>query len=621
MWLLTFVSFHPVRGQDENRIDSLVNILENEAGNALDSVELLTELIDASFIKPKLFDRYSKIFLELSVKLDSAELLRQAYHHRGNAFHTNGNYSGAIDNFFKSAEIAKQLNMERALASSYLSIAGSYGNMGNPDNAISYYHKSIHVLKGADVLSEEDDSVRLGVAFHNLGDVYREENAIDSAAFYFEESGKIFKAISFTLGMAYYKGSMGIINTVNGEYDKALERLDEAMDILEKENDQYAIASFLPYVGDVYTAKGEYQRAIGVLQRCLQIAGDNNLKKPLREAHFKLSGLYERTGNPREALDHYKSYTIYKDSIQNLEQVQQMAKIRNDFEITQKQSEVDILEKEATIQRLNERRQQIIIYVVVGVLFVVFLIAFGLYRRYRFIRKTRDIINEEKMRSDRLLKNILPDETATELMQKGMVNPKKFDITTVLFTDFKNFSLIAEEISPEKLVDSVDYYFKHFDAIVEKHGLEKIKTIGDAYMCAGGIPRPNKTHAEDSMKAAIEIRDFVEDAWQNPPPNIHTFEVRIGLNSGPVVAGVVGTKKFAYDIWGSTVNSAARMESSSQPGRINVSEHTYDLLKDQYNFTYRGEVEVKNGQMLKMYFAEVESTLEERVPDFIFSPS
>jgi class 3 adenylate cyclase len=151
----------------------------------------------------------------------------------------------------------------------------------------------------------------------------------------------------------------------------------------------------------------------------------------------------------------------------------------------------------------------------------------------------------------------------------------------------------------------VDYYFKNFDAITERHHVEKIKTIGDAYMCAGGLPHPTKTHAHDTFEAALEIRQFVLETELNPPKGIYPFKIRIGLNTGPVVSGVVGTRKFAYDIWGNTVNIAARMESGSVPGRINVSENTYELLKDDYDFTYRGEVEVKNGLMLKMYFAEV----------------
>jgi class 3 adenylate cyclase len=204
--------------------------------------------------------------------------------------------------------------------------------------------------------------------------------------------------------------------------------------------------------------------------------------------------------------------------------------------------------------------------------------------------------------------NILPKETAEELKENGFIKAKEFENITVLFTDFKSFSLVAERISAENLVKSVDYYFKTFDEITERHGLEKIKTIGDAYMCAGGIPTPNTTHVRDSFAAAREILQFVNDTELSPPPGIYPFKIRIGLNSGPVVAGVVGTKKFAYDIWGNTVNIAARMESGSVPGRINVSEPIYEELKEEFPFTYRGELKVKD-QSFKMYFADVPETI------------
>jgi class 3 adenylate cyclase len=233
---------------------------------------------------------------------------------------------------------------------------------------------------------------------------------------------------------------------------------------------------------------------------------------------------------------------------------------------------------------------------------LVFLLAFGVYRRYKFIKRTNVIIEEEKNRSDHLLLNILPEETALELKQNGKVRAKKFESVTVLFTDFEGFTQYAEKLPPEKLVESVDYYFSKFDEIMEKYNLEKIKTVGDCYMCAGGLPFSTNDHAYKMVHAALEIATFVKDSKNNNPQNDTRFEIRIGINSGPVVAGVVGTKKFAYDIWGDTVNIASRMESNSQPGKINVSKNTYELIKDTFDCHYRGEIEVKNRGMMKMYF-------------------
>jgi class 3 adenylate cyclase len=212
--------------------------------------------------------------------------------------------------------------------------------------------------------------------------------------------------------------------------------------------------------------------------------------------------------------------------------------------------------------------------------------------------------------------NILPEETALELKQHGKVRAKKFDSVTVLFTDFIGFTHYAHNLSPEELVESVDFYFSKFDEIMEKYGMEKIKTIGDAYMCAGGLPFPTDDHPIKMVQAAIEISEFIAEAKKDNKAKITHFDVRIGINTGPIVTGVVGIRKFAYDIWGDTVNVASRMETLSKPGRINISEYTYELIKDEFECEYRGEIDVKNKGMMKMYFVtgakekEIKKTIE-----------
>jgi class 3 adenylate cyclase len=211
-------------------------------------------------------------------------------------------------------------------------------------------------------------------------------------------------------------------------------------------------------------------------------------------------------------------------------------------------------------------------------------------------------INKEKRRSDDLLLNILPAKTAEELKEHGKVKAKKFDSVTVMFTDFQAFTKYSQSLSPEVLVESVDYFFSKFDQIIDTYKLEKIKTIGDAYMCAGGLTNDSKDHIVNVIRAAFEIKDFVEETKQMSNDDITHFNIRIGINTGTVVAGVVGKKKFAYDIWGDTVNVASRMESNSEAGKINISENTYQLIKDHFDCEYRGEIDVKNKGMMKMYF-------------------
>jgi adenylate cyclase len=283
-----------------------------------------------------------------------------------------------------------------------------------------------------------------------------------------------------------------------------------------------------------------------------------------------------------------------------------MADLRTDFEVSKKQAEVDLMYQE-------KRSQKIIAIASIVSLVLVFLMAIGLFRRYRFIKKTNIIIEAERKRSDNLLLNILPEETALELKESGKVVAKRFESVTVLFTDFEGFTQYAENLSPEKLVESIDFYFSKFDEIIEKYDLEKIKTLGDSYMCAGGLPFPSEDHAHKMILAATEILEFVEYSNRENPLNHTRFNIRVGINTGPVVAGVVGTKKFAYDIWGDTVNIASRMESNSIPGKINISENTFAIVMDAFDCEYRGEVEVKNRGMMKMYFVNNKKSMNAKL--------
>ena len=212
--------------------------------------------------------------------------------------------------------------------------------------------------------------------------------------------------------------------------------------------------------------------------------------------------------------------------------------------------------------------------------------------------RTNDLMNEKK-KSDSLLYNILPVETAQELKRNGFAAARQFEKVTILFTDFKGFTSISEKLSPQDLVREIDKCFRAFDTITSKYNIEKIKTIGDSYMAAGGLPVPNSTHAEDVVKAALEIRDYMKSYRTESGIPI---EMRVGINTGSVVAGIVGTKKFQYDIWGDAVNTASRMESAGEPGKVNISENTFNLVKNKFDCFYRGEISAKGKGSIKMYF-------------------
>jgi len=222
----------------------------------------------------------------------------------------------------------------------------------------------------------------------------------------------------------------------------------------------------------------------------------------------------------------------------------------------------------------------------------------------RVKERTKDL-EESRKKSDELLLNILPERIAEELKEHGRAAPRKYESVSVMFTDFKGFTMIAEKMEPETLVKDLDECFHFFDTLTDRYNLEKIKTIGDSYMCAGGIPSPNLTHPIETVLAALELQMFMKKMALEKKKTGETFwELRLGIHTGPVVAGVVGKKKFAYDIWGDTVNIASRLESSGEPGRINISSATYEKVKDYFVCMHRGQVAAKNKGEIDMYFLD-----------------
>lgn len=245
----------------------------------------------------------------------------------------------------------------------------------------------------------------------------------------------------------------------------------------------------------------------------------------------------------------------------------------------------------------QEYRDLFFIFCYTGLALIIFVIAVVF----------EDQKSQAQRSSDSLLENILPKSTAEELKANGTSEARFHDQVTVLFADIIDFTKHTEKLGPRELVAELDYCYKKFDEIVTRNNVEKIKVIGDAYMCAGGLPQNNETHFHDVIKVAFEINDFLlQYKTERKALGKEYFELRIGIHTGSVVAGIVGSKKFTYDIWGNTVNVAARMESSGERGKVNISEKTYELVKDQYNCTPRGKISAKNIGEVDMYFVEGE---------------
>lgn len=586
-----FSAINSLIAQDQRIADSLAIYYNDDKIKGLERIILLEALTYNELNDLNLSIKYATELIELSELANENGHLYNGYFHRGSVYSYNGELEKALTDLFKSAEIAVEHKTIESEGISYMSIGGVYNKLGNHENSELYYAKAINKIR------IHSDSITLGSALLNAGDAAFNNKKYKKALVYFEETDQIFKNINYSIGIAYNNGNMGMVYAEQGKDDLAEEKINKAISILEEIKDYYPISVYLTYMSDIYLRKNDWLNAQKYAERSLQLALNHNLKAQIRDANLKLSELYQENGDYKKSIDYLNNYYIYRDSIINLEAIERVADLRTNFEVSQKQIEIDLLDQ-------KRQKQRIIIIAIIIALSLISILTVMLFRRNLFIKKTRSVIQKERDLSNKLLRNILPEETAKELLKNGKVKPRKINQASVLFTDFKGFTKKSENLSPEQLVESVNFYYSKFDEIVQKYGLEKIKTIGDAYMVAGGLPFPTQDHAVKIVEAALDISKFVKETKLDDSDLITHFDIRIGVNSGPVVAGVVGIKKFAYDIWGDTVNIASRMESNSEPGKINVSESTYEFIKHKFDCTYRGEIETKNRGKLKMYFVD-----------------
>lgn len=403
------------------------------------------------------------------------------------------------------------------------------------------------------------------------------------------------------------------------------------------------IASSTFYEGEELLKKGKKGKAEVLFEEALKQAREEKNTSVEMMCHLELAELKNNLFDYKEALEHYRSFTkLYRNKLmeENKRLNSEVGSLTNEVSLREAQidsNKEEIVRKSDTINQLSyeqlksdlklqklknanqltemrlekENHQTRLMGLFIGFLVVVVAFVVVIYLRKRrsnqLLRVKNNEISQEKAKSDGLLLNILPPVVAEELKKRGKTRSMKFEQATVMFTDFEGFTTFSGDNNPEEVVKMLDFYFNAFDQIISQYHIEKIKTIGDAYLCVSGLPIANPNHVEDMVHAAIDFQRFVKE---NPLSRFgikdHHMEMRIGLHSGPVVAGVVGSKKFAYDVWGDTVNVAARMEQAGEGGKINVSETVAEACGDQFMFTYRGEIEAKNKGKLKMYFVEFE---------------
>jgi class 3 adenylate cyclase/tetratricopeptide (TPR) repeat protein len=571
------------------------------------------------FDYPKALENYQKALLMVE-KIGNKASMVNTLANIGNIHTELKDFPKAIEYFQNALPISESIGNGQ-------STAGILVNLGNVYTQLSDLPKALEYKKKALVINEKSgNKARIANNLSNIGNVYSKMLDYQQALGYQNRALSLYESIKDKKGIVETYSDISDIWLSQKDYKNALNYASQARTLANNLGVMAVESKALKNLSAIYEATGKYDSAYISFNSFIALRDSiDNVEKQKQVTKKTLQFEFSKTEN---ALKQQQLIT----SAQLKEQI--LIATKQQQELTLKQNAVDIANKQQELQRLaylksqadlqyeqsqsqakeerlvlaekdrdlqatqvslqqsqlllqdNElRAQRVQQYLYLIGLFLLGLLSFFIFRNFKLQQKTNNIIQLEKQKSDDLLLNILPAEVASELKEKGHASAKLFDEVTVLFTDFVNFTKVSEHLSPQELVSELHFCFKVFDEIVEKHGLEKIKTIGDAYMAVSGLPMANGAHAHNAARAAIEIRQFIQARKQTNPDS---FDIRIGLNSGAVVAGIVGVKKFAYDIWGDTVNTAARMESNSEPGKINISQSTFALINNDFTCIHRG---------------------------------
>lgn len=517
---------------------------------------------------------------------------------------SQGDDSKAIEYYLKSLKVSEETGDKLRIATALINIGAVYTNkVQTYDMALQYYYRALPLA------TELEDYEAIGTVAVNMGEIFMKQNISDSALYYFNKSLEAYE-IAGSVKVSYTLNNLGKVYTQQKDYTKAVFVQKQAVERARKVDARLEMTQSLVGLAKTYKAQGDLTQAISAFREAQAIAEEIRSRNELKDVYEGLSGIYSKTGDFKNAYNYQSLYTLMKDTLYNDEMDKKLQSMTLSYEVEKKQGDIDLLTKDNALQELNLQRQRIAIYAAGSTGFLLLLLALGIFNRYKYVRRTKKIIENEKDRSEKLLLNILPVETAQELKEKGFATPKHYDVVSVLFTDFKGFTKIAEKLTAQELIEELNYCFFEFDKIIDKHNLEKIKTIGDAYMCAGGIPVANKSNPVDIVRAGLEIKEFMEKLRSDREKQGKDYwELRIGIHTGEVVAGVVGKNKFAYDIWGDAVNTASRMESSGIPGQVNISGTTYEYIKEHFVCTHRGKIQAKNKGEIDMYIVEREREL------------
>lgn len=535
---------------------------------------------------------YWEICLEAYRKINDFDGISNMYNNLGSIYYNLGNDSKALDYYMSGLDAGQKSGIKLRIATVTQNIGLYY--MKKP----ATWNDALKYLNDALVLNEQIPNLdNISSSNVNIGEVYLNMKNDSIALIHFFKAKKAAEPNSTNLPYALIK--IGDVMKLRNDYNAALKWYEESYKKAEEQGQQLYVAQAANSIAEIYQLKNQPKDALVYLKKANEIAAEIKSLEVLRNSYKGLAKSYVDLSDFHKAYSYQLKYSNILDTLNLLNS----DSIQRKFEVGQKEKETKLVMADKKLVEEELKRSNLVRNAMILGFVLVSALIFILYRDYRNKIKTNKLLDQRKAEIESLLLNILPYEVAVELQNTGHATPRFYDNASVLFTDFVSFSKIAESLSPQQVVEELNEFFIAMDNIIEKYQLEKIKTIGDSYMCAGGIPTVNQTHQIAIVKAGIEILEYLSNK------NIHRentglpkWELRIGIHTGPLVAGVVGKKKYAYDIWGSTVNIASRMESNGQPGMLNISAALYEQVKERFDCTYRGKIYAKNVGEIDMYF-------------------
>ncbi len=590
---------------------------------------------------------------ELAEKIDFVRGKANALKNIGVGSYFLGKLPAAIVYWNESLHIFENLKDDIGVSNVLNNIAAAYSDLGDNEKALEYSLRSLtiaeksgdklrilsalntvgsiyydkkatwdkaldYLLKALPLCEELNDKEALGVISENIGEIYFYQNDLVKSKKFYEIS---VKALGDLPNSSFAYNGIGKIYLKQGDFKEALNYHNKALEIAQKSDSKHHVVRSFQGIANVYIEENDYSNALNYYNKASTIAEEIKATPDLKDLYQEMAVAYFKISDYKNAYKYRSLYAEVKDTLYNIETDKKLGKLQFEFDLQKKEGQISLLTKDKALQDANLRREKLVRNAFAAGLGLVFLIALLIFRNYREKVKTNKILDQQKDEIENLLLNILPAEVAKELQVNGHATPRNFESVSVMFTDFKSFTVIADNMSPQDLVAELNSCFIAFDNIIGKYNLEKIKTIGDAYMCAGGIPVPDKRHAYNMVKASLEIQEYImQNNKRKVEAGLESWDLRLGVHVGPIVAGVVGKRKYAYDIWGSTVNIASRMESNGEPGRVNISATTYELVKDEFECSYRGKIYAKNVGEVDMYFVESEITVSvDKLPENAFS--